>query len=77
MSATKATNRPNTLWPVGTVVTFVDAWGANPLRGRVIRHYGTVEALIESAGEIRHFCQTWRITSEPPASDLDFEEMLS
>lgn len=71
-------NRPNTLWPIGTPVLFLDAWGKKPVYGKVIRHYKEHEVLVEELSEVRHFGQTWRIATEPPApeSEDDFDDLL-
>lgn len=72
-------NRPNTLWPVGTHVEFVDAWGRNPVQARVIRHINQFEVLAEDARGVRHCGQTWRIATAPvPAGGFDdqFRDLL-
>lgn len=70
------TARPNTLWPIGTSVEFVDAWGRNPITGRVARHYGESNVLVEEPRGVVHFGATARITSDPPA-ELSLEDMLA
>ncbi len=72
----KRENRPSGNWPIGTKVTYADAWGHNPVDGRVISHYANEHnILVEDVRGVRHFGQTWRITSGLPVQDM-FDDLL-
>lgn len=72
-------NRPSKLWPIGSAVDYLDAYGLNPVKGKVIAHYPVeTNILVEDTRGIRHFGQTWRIDSAPPSekgNDL-FDDLL-
>lgn len=68
-------DQPNSLWPVGSRVTFVDARGFSPRPGQVIRHYNQQEVLIEDDRGVHHFCRTWRIKTNPRPLD-SFDDLL-
>lgn len=72
----KRESRPSKLWPLKCSVTMVDAWGFNPVKGKVIAHYPIeTNILVEDARGVRYFGETWRITSAPPAEGL-FDDLL-
>lgn len=58
-------NPPNKNWPLGTRVDFLDAWGRNPVAGRITAHYGEHEVRVEEPRGVVHTGQTWRIVDEP------------
>lgn len=71
------TDRPNTLWPKGAEVRFLDAYGKNPRRCRVLKHINEFDLLVEDERGIRHLGKTWRVADEPPAPVADmFEDLL-
>lgn len=72
----KGTNLPSKTWPIGSTVTMVDAYGFNPVDGKVIRHYPIeTNILVEDAKGIVYFGETWRIISAAPRRDL-FDDLL-
>ncbi|MEH0291812.1 hypothetical protein V6R98_02185 [Agrobacterium sp. CCNWLW71] len=73
-----AENRPNTLWPVGTKVTYLNAYGLEPVDGAVIKHYGETNVLVEDARGVRHFGATWRIATTPPSPKqiVDLDDLI-
>lgn len=73
-----AENRPNTLWPVGTKVTYLNAYGLEPVDGIITRHYGETNVLVEDARGVRYFGATWRISSQPPAAKpiVDLDDLI-
>jgi hypothetical protein len=72
----KRENRPSKLWPIGSKITFADAWGHNLVDGRVIAHYPDPNnILVEDTRGVRHFGQTWRVTSGVPSHDM-FDDLL-
>ncbi|KDR87703.1 hypothetical protein L905_19080 [Agrobacterium sp. TS43] len=73
-----AENRPNVLWPVGTKVTYLNAYGLEPVEGVVIKHYGETNVLVEDGRGVRHFGATWRIATAPPSSKMivDLDDLI-
>ncbi|NSZ73920.1 hypothetical protein G6L74_09220 [Agrobacterium tumefaciens] len=73
-----AENRPNSLWPVGTKVTYLNAYGLEPVDGVVIKHYGATNVLVEDGRGVRHFGATWRISNAPPSSKpvVDLHDLI-
>jgi hypothetical protein len=73
-----AENRPNTLWPVGTKVTYLNAYGLEPIDGVVIKHYGETNVLVEDPRGVRHFGATWRIFTAPPSPKrtVDLDDLI-
>lgn len=72
-------NRPNTLWPVGSKVSYGDAWGRNPVEGSIKKHYGDTNVLVEDATGVVHFGPTWRIETDLPASKrsaVDLDDLM-
>lgn len=72
-------NLPSKLWPIGTPVDYLDAYGFNPVKGKVIAHYAIeTNVLVEDTRGIRHFGQTWRIATEPPSEKAShlFDDLL-
>lgn len=71
-------NRPNTLWPIGTKVTYLNAYGLEPVDGVVIKHYGDFNVLVEDGLGVRHFGATWRISTAPPSpkSAVDLDDLI-
>ncbi len=72
---------PNTTYPIGTRVGFLDPWGRNPIEGVVARHYGETDILIEDARGVVYFGATWRVESvlgSAPAklSAIDLSDLL-
>lgn len=73
----KAPERCNLLWPFGTTVTFVDAYGRNPVKGKIIKFYGETNVLVEDGRGVTHFGSTDRIVSPVPSSQRDpFDDLL-
>lgn len=75
----KIENLPSSLWPIGSHVVYLDAYGHNPVKGKVIQHYAIeTNVLVEDERGVRHFGQTWRIASEPPSEKDDeiFDDLL-
>lgn len=72
------TNRPNTLWPIGTRVRYTDAWGRNPVEGAITKHYGETNVLVEDTRGVVHFGPTWRIETVPPAAlpTIDLDDLI-
>lgn len=70
-------NLPAKTWPLKSSVRMVDAWGQNPVDGKVIAHYPVeTNILVEDTRGIRHFGQTWRVVSAPPAPVSLFDDLL-
>lgn len=74
----KRENRLSSLWPLKTEVIYLDAWGLNPVKGKVVQHYDNPHNIrVEDAHGIVHFGQTWRIDGDPPSQfEDDFADLL-
>lgn len=71
------TNPPNTNFPLGSKVRMLDAWGRNPVVGRVTAHYGVDQVRVEDTRGVVHTGQTWRVSAVPAADDFSLEDMLA
>lgn len=56
-------NPPNSEFPLGSRVSFVDAWGERPVEGRVTAHYGTDQIRVEDVDGVVYTGLTWRATA--------------
>lgn len=76
-----AVSPPNTDFPVGTKVSFVDPYGRNPVEARVRRHFGETDVTVEDERGVIYFGATWRIVAvlgapEKPKPSVDLNDLF-
>lgn len=70
-------DRPNTLWPIGTRFTLLDAYMRNPIAVKRIDVRTTEHWIVaEDNRGVRHYAHTDRICSDPPKKSMDYDDLL-